>query len=480
MTTALLTDFPDALSPMVVKELRQGLRTRLFAGVLLVLHSLMLVITLISGAAENASDVDGMRTSLMVLVLCMILPLRGFSALAGEIQQNTMDMLVLTRLSALRIVFGKWASLAAQLTLVAVSLLPYIVARYLYGAQDLVADMLMLGVYWILGLVITAAVVCLSTQKAFWLRAVVVLMFGFVPFWVGVMFAASMVFGGRGGSSWSSAMWSGSGLFTGSAWWVASAVLVAAAWSVFYFISLAATRVAPPSENLATLKRCVNGGLTLALVLASYIGMPEFLDVALVVLSLATLDALTERNPEMSSIYLPFYRRGLPGRVAAWFLSPGWMSGVGFSFVLAAVVGLRLRSEIGPVDGLLAMFSVVDMWMISALVLISSGRKSRDLLGPWIIIFVIMMVIQSLISTVSLVPAAMSEQTPWGLCLLPGLASSGYELAQTDDQALFFNLSSGIGTLWPLILIVAMVIAARGSRELRKETHALAKGGMAA
>lgn len=486
MTTALLTDFPDALSPMVVKELRQGMRTRLFAGVMLVLHALMLVITLISGAAEDARDVDGLRTSLTVLVLCMIFPLRGFSALAGEIQKNTMDMLVLTRLSAWRIVFGKWASLAAQSTLVAVSLLPYVVARYLYGAQDLLADVAMLGLYWIIGLVITAAVVCLSTQKAFWLRAAVVGMFSIAPLFMGLMFAVGSVFGGGSGMSTTfNMMFGGSGLFSGGAWWVFMVTVLAAVWAVFFFLSLAATRVAPPSENLATVKRCVHGGLVFLLIGLSIWDvapvMPAaFITAAVGVLYFAALDALTERNPEMTSIYLPFYRRGLLGRWMAWFLSPGWMTGVLFSFVAASLILVRIAYEAGTGTGAgsaenyLGLLSVNEVWMIAALVLVTSGRRSRDLLGPWIVIYILMGVIGALVSAVSLAPAAMGDQTPWGLCLLPGSTAAGYEMAQPDDKELFLMISAGTNLIWPLILVALAMVAAVKSKSLRKEARELA------
>ena len=43
-TVAGLQDFSDRLSPMVVKELRQGLRTRWFGGLMLVLHGLLVLI----------------------------------------------------------------------------------------------------------------------------------------------------------------------------------------------------------------------------------------------------------------------------------------------------------------------------------------------------------------------------------------------------------------------------------------------------
>ncbi len=478
MTTALLSDFPDALSPMVVKELRQGLRTRMFAGVLLVLHALMLVITLIAGTAEDASDLDGMRLGLMGLILCFVLPLRGFSALAGEIQRNTMDMLVLTKLSAGRIVLGKWASLTAQSLLIAVSLLPYVVARYLYGGQDLFSEAQLLGLLWLIGAVVTAGVVCLATQRVFWLRAAVVVLFGIVPLWLGVVFLFTSAFGGGSFSSSISASYPLASVFSDEGWLAVLLVIVFAAWAVFFFLSLAATRVAPPSENLAILKRCIHGGVVLALVLGSYgtLDALQWLTVAVFVLSMATIDALTEHNPAMTSLYLPFYRRGFAGRWAAWVLTPGWMTGFVFSLLLTLLVGWRFATVVGSGDGLLAVFEVVDVWMISALMLVSSGRRSRDLLGPWMVVYLIVLVVQYFLTMVSMIPASMHSQTPWGMCVLPGLAKNGHALVQPGDEPMFLTVSAAMAGVWPLILIVATVLAAMRGRTLRREARALAEG----
>lgn len=476
-TTALLSDFPDALSPMVVKELRQGLRTRMFSAVLLVLHTLMLVITLIAGAAEDASDLDGMRLGLIGLILCFVLPLRGFSALAGEIHRNTMDMLVLTRLSAGRIVLGKWASLTAQSLLIAVSLLPYVVARYLYGGQNLLSEAGLLGLMWLIGAVITAGVVCLSTQKVFWLRAAVVILFGIVPLWMGFIFLITSAFGGGGAFPGRfSTIFPLAGVFDSGGWMSLALITGFAAWAVFFFLSLAATRVAPPSENLAMLKRCVHGGLILALVGWSFIDLPrsDLLGLAVFILSFATIDAMTERNPEVTSLYLPFFRRGAAVRIAAWLLTPGWMTGFVFSALLTALLTWRFSNTMGPAEAWMAILGVVDVWMVSALVLVSSGRKSRDLLGPWIVVFIIKQVVQYFLTMVSMIPSTLNSQTPWGLSFLPGLASAGYTVAQTEDQSLFLAISAACASLWPVILLVATIVAALRSRPLRREARLLA------
>jgi hypothetical protein len=475
---ATLSDFPDNLSPMVVKELRQGMRTRLFAGVLLVLHSLMLLITLIAGTAENPGDLDGLRLGLIGLILCFVLPLRGFSALAGEIQRNTMDMLVLTRLSAARIVLGKWASLTAQSLLIAVSLLPYVVARYLYGGQDLFSEAQLLGLLWLIGAVCTAAVVCLSTQPVFWLRTTVVVIFGVVLLWVGFMFLVASAFGGGALSSSYPVMFPLGSVVDDGGWWAVLLVIALATWAVFFFLSLAATRVAPPAENSATLRRSVHGGLVLLLLAASFIfpGTDDVLGIAFFILSMATLDALTERNPGMTSVYVPFFRCGLLGRLGLWVLSPGWMSGFVFSLVLTALLASRQLVASGSTEALIGAFQVVDIWMVSALVLISSGRKSRDLLGPWIVVYLLRMVASYFLSMVAMIPAAVGSETPWALCLLPNEAATAFPLVQPEDEMLFLIISGGLAGIWLLILLVAAIRAALRDRPLRRDARRVGEG----
>ena len=56
-TLPLLRDFSDRFSPIVVKELRQGLRTRFFTSALILFHTfiILLLITVTFGAPVTLS-----------------------------------------------------------------------------------------------------------------------------------------------------------------------------------------------------------------------------------------------------------------------------------------------------------------------------------------------------------------------------------------------------------------------------------------
>ena len=129
--TAGLDDFSDRLPPMLVKELRQGLRARIFVAVFLGLQLFLGLVMLLAttasgldGAGQVISQIIFLFFSLAVLV---VQPLRGMNALYGEIKSSTIDMMVLTRLSARRIVIGKWAAVVGQTLLLFISIVPYLI-----------------------------------------------------------------------------------------------------------------------------------------------------------------------------------------------------------------------------------------------------------------------------------------------------------------------------------------------------------------
>ena len=154
-------DFPDWLPPMLVRELRQGIQsgaffwTFLLLQLLLVLHAAFTVL-----ATSGRFDGDLIRASggffwgILVITVGFVIPLRGLNAIATERVGNNLDLVRLTRLSATRIVAGKWAAIVAQVLLVTAAILPYLVLRYFLGGVNVVAELVRLG--W---LVVAAAVV---------------------------------------------------------------------------------------------------------------------------------------------------------------------------------------------------------------------------------------------------------------------------------------------------------------------------------
>jgi len=473
--TLTLSDFPDRLSPMVVKELRQGMRTRAFAIVMLTLHLVLVLLTLLGGGGGNSEIAHAWFDGIVTLVLCIILPLRGFSAVADEIRAGTLDMLALTRLSPWRIVFGKWLSIAAQSLLIALSILPYVVARYVHGGLDLFGEMLALGGKTLAGLVLAAFIVALSTQRNFWLRLLVV---GLPMLMGGCGMMSYMMMSRVGGMSPGTRLSiSGSfSAFTADGVTGVLLVLAYAVWAVFYFLSLAATRIAPAASLLSVPKRLVH---LAALAVACVIGWSQGNAMAAGgLIGFIMLDVLTEPVNTVPSVYAAFYRRGLPGRLGMWLLAPGWVTGFLFTVLLTAGTAALAFSTGGPELAMLVFITACGTWMVAALVqLLPRARQGADLFPAFLLWWVVLSVLLSWLGGLLVMQSTMTSTTPWFTCALPQMVPLGHAIAQAADKAAFLRMATLAALVWPLVLLVPAAFAWRRAREARREARMMTRPG---
>lgn len=469
-----LTDFPDRISPMVVKELRQGLRTRLFVGVLGVLHGLLVLLTLVSGGSHNDVITQGWFDAIVTLVLCVILPMRGFSAMADELKSGTLDMLVLTRLSAGRIVFGKWASVVSQSLLIALSILPYVVARYVFGGLDLFGEIVMLFYKWLAGAVVAAVIIALSTQRQFWLRALLV----GLPMLIGGCGMFSFVMLSRLGGGPPGMAWASSSVEPASAGALFMALGVSA-WLIFFFLSLGATRNAPAASRLAVVKRGVHFVVFALVLLAAVVfQVSEAVVAASAVLWLVMMDALTEHVNDVPSVYAAFYRRGPAGRAVLWLLAPGWVTGFFFTLLMVGMVAgatWRLRSA---EEAQLVVVGACGIWMISLLIqLLPTSRKARDLLLPFICYWIGVSLALAMLASMLMMPFTMKGATPWFTCAVPQFVPMGYAVAQSGDREALLQAGTLAALAWPALLAVVSFFAWRRVRGARAEGWRIVHGG---
>ncbi|HEX7262242.1 MAG TPA: hypothetical protein VF258_10545, partial [Luteolibacter sp.] len=148
-----LTDFSDKLSPMLVKELRQGMRARGFTMLFITFQGLLAFI-LLTASAVSESDSAGSFASGVIFTLfagaaLLVQPMRGMNALSVEIIGNTIEMMVLTRLSAWRIVFGKWIAIVSQTALILITIIPYLILRYFFGGMVLMGELVFLSLIFL-------------------------------------------------------------------------------------------------------------------------------------------------------------------------------------------------------------------------------------------------------------------------------------------------------------------------------------------
>lgn len=143
-------DLPESLHPMAAKELRQSLRRASFVYPFLGIQILALcamVAEFQMAADPTGSQFIGLLNLgifyhagpfwAVVVGICMLLmPLSGVVLMGQELDEGNHELLLLTKLDRWKIVLGKFITLWGLCVLTFISLLPYMVVRYLLGGVE--------------------------------------------------------------------------------------------------------------------------------------------------------------------------------------------------------------------------------------------------------------------------------------------------------------------------------------------------------
>ena len=331
----------DVFSPMLVKELRQGVKSKAFYFAFLLMQTLMVFCVIMYLALlQNHDPVQELNALFWICTgatLIFIIPLRAMSALQQEIKGNTLELIFLTRLGAWRIITGKWLALFSQALLLATGTLPYLLLRYFLGGINVSDDLQAL--FWMLvaSAVLTAIGVCISSFIATWVRVLIIMGAVLFPYF-GIVFFFSMRFGGS-----SPAIVSTHGVA------FACLMVVCAVLAVLLCFAWGASRIAPPAENYARWKRLLTFALIALLpALAWAASDPDLMMAGFFILIPMCAEALCEQPRFISSVYRPFLRRGIFGRLAGLLLFPGWPFGLIFTLFSCAIF-FAATGRFGPV-----------------------------------------------------------------------------------------------------------------------------------
>lgn len=324
-----LNDFSDRISPMLVKELRQGMRAKAFVALFLSLQ-IFLAVMLLSASAASTSDqvgsvISGIIFTFFAIAVLLVQPMRGTAALSSEVKGNTIDMMVLTRLSAWRIVFGKWVAIVSQSALLLSTIIPYLILRYFFGGMNLVGEIVLLFLIFLTSMALTAVTVGLSGCSSVIIRSLLPI-FG-LPIMMWSFLVMTLMSGFRGSVGFMDAF----SLATtesriGVLFYILSIIYLGAS-----LLSMGASLIAPAAENHALVRRIVAFVLLLGVFVAGFHPAVEgwFVVLAASVIGVpAMIIALTDSAPYVSSITEKFARFGTIGRVAGCFLHPTWASGL--------------------------------------------------------------------------------------------------------------------------------------------------------
>ena len=359
-------DFADWLSPILVKELRQGLKTKMFITTFILIQVAMIFITGIQllevshGGSGGAGGLAWLFSAFIWIPLLILMPARGLTAVSEELKVNTLDLVQLTHLTAFRIVLGKWVALVAQTLLVVTAILPYAVLRYFFGEVDIIADLSNIGILILASLVLTAGALALSSSH---IAIRILVVFG--------LFIAVCIMG-------SAAVFAHSPLSTGGpgAWLVWMLPLLVAL-HVYLLLEIAASRIAPISENHSGRKRLVillmgTIGLLLAWFGSEYAAM-TWSTSCVVATAWVLLESLSERTQHVPSLYSGFARHGFFGKLAGRVLYPGWASGLVFALILTGMVfgiglGALQRFQPGEVGSYLVTSRLMGPLIFSSVI----------------------------------------------------------------------------------------------------------------
>jgi hypothetical protein len=347
-------DFSDYLSPILVKEIRQGLRERSFVISFLSLQAGLAFIMLIGVASQGDSDSIKAQSywfqGVLGLIFLVVMPMRGIAALSEEIRQNTLETVLLTRLSAWSIALGKWTALVFQGFLIASAVLPYVIMRFLLGGEEIIANLAWLLIIFCAFLLLSLATISISAIRLTFVRYTILVGFAFAT--IGVV---SFIVGEPSylGGPTSLVVWG----------------LVYLIFAPFIVLDLVSAAIAPAAEN-RTVQRRVKAILFLAVcyvlvaglglqVEALYVGLALYIGLCFLEVSQTTV--VLRRHVE------PFARWGLTGRVALFFGLPGWQSGLLYSMVALPVAVIVVSQEVPPPGRPDSMAPLAAAFLVSCL-----------------------------------------------------------------------------------------------------------------
>lgn len=465
------TDFADGFSPMLVKELRQGMRSRLFVISFLLVQAAMILVA-ITGLYASArqwetSAITGFFWTILVVPLLIIMPMTGLGAVGNERKANTLELIFLTRLTARRILLGKWAALVAQTVLLVCAILPYAVLRYFLGGINLGAELITIAMLLVGSAVLSGLAVGFSPQSSRLTRPLIIVgaFIGF-QFFSGLLLFRSPFGGGPLGSG-------------GSVNWLTYLSLgLLGLFFLLLMFEFGASKIAPAAENHATPRRLIGLMVIFCVAISGSRGLfisPLWV-CSLILLAPICIGALCEPPSFIPSIYHPFARFGGWGRLAGRFLYPGWPSGVFFTLLAVAAmlaVGCYFSRPAIEMKWILwaAVAGAGALYFPAALIRVFLPRAPR----PFILYLGIQAVLGLLVAFSALMATFNGVDFRYALAMIPtcGLLFLGSNVLE-DGNVLRALSGTGLITAASLgFLLFKMREPWRKIRTLEKEAAAL-------
>jgi hypothetical protein len=192
-----LDDFSDRLSPIVVKEVRQFVRSREFLASFATSLILALLIAFfastqsMAGSRTAGMGAFGTLTSCLVILGLAVVPIGAFTTLRSERLEQTLDLISLTTMSPRRIIIGKLETQGVKLVTFFAVMMPFVATSFLLGGIDFVTILTAMVAVFLGSMWVAAAALCASTM--FRSRVMSGLLFAVMAVVVFIVFMASRV-----------------------------------------------------------------------------------------------------------------------------------------------------------------------------------------------------------------------------------------------------------------------------------------------
>ena len=468
-----LADFSDRLSPMLVEALRPGLRAKTFVIVFLTLQGLLALVLLTSIASAEAPQNAGEAITSIIFMffgvaVLVIQPIRGIGALHREVQGQTIELMVLTRLSAWKIVLGKWVSIVSQSALIFAAIVPYLILRYWFGDMNLFGELSLLCLVFLASAVITAVIVGISCVPSVILRGLVPLIAAAFGLWA----IPLLCFEGEFDELVTLAAMQTPESFWGVVLGVLCAVYIG--WTA---LGVGAAMIAPAAENHSSVRRLLTLGLMLLLVAISGITsvpVEGWVIVIALVLIPSLIIEMTEPLVLLPPVCRPFVEKGALGKIAGRFLYPGWPCGVLFSLVMIGLAGLSCHFagiSTMPTSGQTVVTSLLGSLLMPAAVMSFFDKRIKHRLSLYLLLLSTNAIVTIVLAVlVNELPADSRGFMAW-LAWLPqsGFIMVNYPMKFSPVSLLIWM--SIATAAYAVILLVTALIKTRCIAEVEREAE---------
>jgi hypothetical protein len=258
----------DRINPIVVKEVRQAVNSRIVAGALLLFLAIQLIVITVRLTLEEGSSSQGsvdlkagreiflIVQGILVGTCILVIPAFTGARLMGERSDVNVDLMFITSLSPWKIISGKFVAAAALALLIFSACAPFMTFAYILRGLDVPTILIVLFTDFLavlLGTIFTIFLASIPASRGF--RIVLAL--------VGIAGLGFLMSGAVGASRLLLRFEEEFDLFSEDFWLGAAAVagLVIGAIGLFFVWSIA--RVSPVSANRAMPVRLYTLGLWL-------------------------------------------------------------------------------------------------------------------------------------------------------------------------------------------------------------------------